>query len=280
MSHWFYTFLMFCLSSVVSFPLQADQHLIPDNKVHSAFLLNEWQANKPSLIAFNDPRCPHCIKALAQRERLANYNVYLFWAPILGDASKQTVDLLFHCDSPSETTVIESVINRKAPTCAGPEKQVLRSLNDNMIQQYALNSVPQYWYGGRRVALSQLNLALSTKQIIQSIAQNSLLKVQWERYNSKAVATANIAIANIGLVISQDTEVSTKLIYLMGRDKRFNWYIFQNSALSSKENTEFRMLTNLENSNETTFVLEGKILSKTEVNSVLDKELIKLLSSS
>jgi hypothetical protein len=254
--------------------------MLPDNLIHSAFLLNEWQANKPSLIAFTDPRCPYCIKALEKQRRLANYNVYLFWAPILGEASKQSVERFFFCDSPTSKDVIESVINRRQPNCEGNEDRTLRTLNDSMVQQYSPKSVPQYWYAGRRVALSQLNLALSNKQVIQSIAQSSLLKVQWERYNSKAVASANVALTNIGLVIPQNTEVSNKLIYLMGQDKRFNWYIFQNSTPYTKENTEFRMLTNLESSSEATFVLEGKILSKTEVNSVLDKELIRLLSSS
>jgi hypothetical protein len=271
---------MLFISALIFSQIQAQEYPHVDNKIHSAFLLNKWQENKPNLIAFTDPRCPYCIKALAQRERLTNYNVYLFWAPILGDASQQTVERFFFCDSPTSPDVIEAVINRKKPACAGPEKQVLRHLNDHMIQQYAPNSVPQYWYGDRRVALSQLNLVRSIKQQIQTMAQNSLLKVPWERYNSKAVNIANIALTNIGLVIPQDTEVSIELIHMMVQDKRFNWYIFQNSTPSSKENTEFRMLTNLESSSEATFVLEGKILSKSEVHSVFNKELVGLLSGS
>ena len=172
------------------------------------------------------------------------------------------------------------MINRKPLVCTGTENHDLRTLNDLMVQQYAPNSVPQYWYGGRRVSLSQLNLIQSIEQQIQLIAKNSKLKVKWERYQSKAVATANIGLTSIGLVMPQNTEISGELLDLMRHDTRLNWYVFQNSTPSSKENVEFRILTNLTDNPKPTFVLEGKVLSSEEVNSVVNKTLISLLPRS
>jgi hypothetical protein len=231
-------------------------------------------------MVFTDPRCPYCIKALEKRERLSNYNIYLFWAPILGNASYHTVKEFFFCDSPTSANVIKSVIDRKPPLCTGAENHDLRNLNDLMVQQYAPNSVPQYWYGGRRVSLSQLNLAQSIEQQIELIATNSKLKIKWERYQSKAVATNNVGLNNIGLVMPQNAVISGELLDLMRHDTRLNWYIFLNSTPSSKENIEFRILTNLTDSPKPTFVLEGKILSTMEVNSVVNKRVISLLPTS
>ncbi|MFT4937477.1 MAG: thiol-disulfide isomerase/thioredoxin [Paraglaciecola sp.] len=272
--------ILLLICSLVCFHGGAETYSPPDNKTHSAFLLSDWQPNKPSLMVFTDPHCPYCIKALKKRERLSNYNIYLFWAPILGNASYHAVKQFFSCDSPTSPNIIKSVIDRKPPLCTGTENHDLRSLNDLMVQQYAPNSVPQYWYGGRRVSLSQLNLVPSIEQQIQLIAKNSKLKIKWERYQSKAVATGNIALTNIGLVMPRNTNISGELLDLMRQDTSLNWYIFQNSTPYSKENIEFRILTNLTHNTKPTFVLEGKVLSNEEVNAVVNKNLISLLPAS
>ena len=51
------------LVTVVNQVAYAEPKLSPDPKKHGAFLLNPYDANKPDLIAFKDPRCPYCIKA-------------------------------------------------------------------------------------------------------------------------------------------------------------------------------------------------------------------------
>jgi hypothetical protein len=272
--------LLLLICTFICFHGSAKTFSFPDNITHSAFLLNEWQANKPSLMVFTDPHCPYCIKALEKRKRLGNYNIYLFWAPILSNDSYRAVTQFFFCESPTSANVIKSVIDRKPPVCSGTKNHNLRALNDLMVQEYAPNFVPQYWYGGRRVSLSQLNLVQSIEQQIQLIAKNSKLKIKWERYQSKALATGNIGLTNIGLVMPQNAEVSDEVLDLLRHDSSLNWYVFQNLTPSSKQNIEFRILTNLINPPKPTFVLEGKVLSNEEVNSVLNNTLISLLTKS
>ena len=118
----------------------------PDPEKHKAFLLNEYDENKPVLVAFKDPRCPYCTKAFKQKETLDNYNVFVFWSPILGNTSARQVESFFHCDQPMGDEVIEAVINRQQVSCGDEFNDELWALNDGMVKEYEPKSVPQYWY--------------------------------------------------------------------------------------------------------------------------------------
>ena len=253
---------------------------LPDYDKHQAFLIQPWDPGKPSLMAFKDPRCPYCIKALMNQDRLDNYNVFLFWAPILGPGSQNQVARFFHCQRPADETVISAVVARKYPLCAGDQNQALREINDQMVAAYKPNSVPQYWYGGRRVALSQLNLALPKAERLQLVAQNSPLKIQWQRYSAHAVTPPVKDMLTVGLVLPGNTRLPDTALAIMRQDNEINWYVFPQRKQRSSQNSEFRMLTNLESVSKPTWVVEGKILSDKERTSLIDKQLQRIISSS
>ena len=253
---------------------------LPNFNEHKAFLLQPWEPSKPSLIAFKDPRCPYCIKALEKRERLDNYNVFLFWAPILGPGSQAQVERFFHCDTPTNSEVLMAVTLRKYPLCAGAHNQDLRRVNDAMVNAYKPNSVPQYWYGGRRVALAQLNLALPKVDRLQLLAQNSPLKIQWDRYQSHAVSPPTKDTLAIGVVLPDKTKITENALTIMRQDDSINWYVFDHKQVNAKASVEFRMLTNLFTVSKATLVVEGKILTEKERKSLIDKKLQRYLFSS
>ena len=252
----------------------------PSYAEHKAFLLQQWDPSKPSLIAFKDPRCPYCIKSLQKRERLDNYNVFLFWAPILGPGSQAQVERFFHCETPTNSEVLMAVTLRKYPLCAGSRNEDLRRVNDAMVDAYKPNSVPQYWYGGRRVALAQLNLALPKSERLQLLAQNSPLKIQWDRYQSHAVNPPLKDILTIGVVLPDKAIINENALTIMRQDSDINWYVFDNENVNSKSSVEFRMLTNLFTVSKATLVVEGKILTEKQRKSLIDKKLQQHLFSS
>lgn len=246
---------------------------LPNYDSHKAFLIQRWDPAKPSIIAFKDPRCPYCIKALEMRERLDNYNVFLFWAPILGQGSVDQVERFFHCKSPSEQQVLDAVAARRYPMCASGKNDALRIINDNMVASYNPNSVPQYWYGGRRVGLSQLNLALPKVERLQLLAENSRLKIQWDRYTSHAVNPPVKDALAIGVVLPKNVSLSGSAEIIMSQDSEINWYVFDGQSMSSPRGMEFRLLTNLSDVTETKLVVGGKILSEKERKTLIDKQL-------
>ncbi len=253
--------------------------IIPDKDIHQAFLLDKWDPKKPILVTLKDPRCVFCIRALEKRERLENYNVFMFWAPILGKASILDVERYFHCESPVSSQVLDAVIQGKFLQCSGNKKNNLIRLNNQLVRSYNPNSVPQYWYAGVRVTRNQLNLSLSNDQKIKAIVDGSLLKIPWDRYQSNAV-TSNQKALNIGLVVPANLKISQELLSELSQDKKLNWFVFDNSSLYTKGNMEFRILTGLLAPAKMTFVLEGRILSEKEINLVLSKRLIDMLSAS
>lgn len=266
-------FILFCV------PVSSTEVIVPDKDIHRAFLLEEWDPKKPVLVTLKDPRCGSCIRALKNRKRLENYNVFMFWAPILGEASILDVERYFHCKSPVSSQVLDAVIQRKFLQCNGNKKNDLVKLNNQLVRSYSPNYVPQYWYAGLRVNPNQLNLTLSYVQKIKAIVDGSLLKIPWDRYQSNAV-TSNQQALNIGLVVPTNLKVSEELYSELSQDKKLNWFVFDNSSPHTKGNMEFRILTGLLAPAKMTFVLEGKVLSEKEMNLVLSERLIDILSAS
>jgi len=197
----------------------------------------------------------------------------------LGAASKLDVERYFHCKSPVSPQVLNAVIQGDFLQCNGNKKHDLVRLNNQLIRSYKPNYVPQYWYAGVRVNLNQLNLSLSNGQRVKAIVDGSQLKIPWERYKSNAV-TSNQKALNIGLVVPKGFKISQELLKALSKDKKLNWFVFDSTFMHAKRNMEFRILTGLMSPEKMTFVLEGRILNEKEINIVLSKKLIDILSSS
>lgn len=154
----------------------AAQRFIPTEEQYFPFLLNGWDPKRQTVVIFKDPFCPHCIKAIPKLPELRNYNVYLFWAPILGQRSKQRVDDIFTCEAPASAKVLFAVRNRKQPECDNVYANDLRDLNDKMVVNYAVNSVPSFFLQGQRLSFGQLKRMQDKRPAINGVVVN------WRRY--------------------------------------------------------------------------------------------------
>lgn len=152
------------------------QRFIPTEEQYFPFLLNGWDPKRQTVVIFKDPFCPHCIKAIPKLPELRNYNVYLFWAPILGQRSKQRVDDIFTCEAPASAKVLFAVRNRKQPECDNAYANDLRDLNDKMVVNYAVNSVPSFFLQGQRLSFGQLKRMQDKRPAINGVVVN------WRRY--------------------------------------------------------------------------------------------------
>ncbi|WP_412972479.1 hypothetical protein [Glaciecola sp. MF2-115] len=245
----------------------------PDPVKHAEFLLKNWDQTKPTLVAFKDPRCPYCIKAFKNMEVLDNYNVFVFWAPILGTTSQRQVDTFFKCEHPLGDKVISAVLTRKQVSCEHESNEVLRSLNDEMVHVYDPRSVPQYWYGNEKTWISRLKLATTNQQRIQALAQRSAVKIPWNRYEEfrveKEVDSKLEEKANLAIVANRQVslmEISTKIKPL---SKQFNVFLFSADKSDSPKFKEFIVLNDIAELNQDSYFLEGKKLSKAETDWML-----------
>ncbi|WP_143870910.1 thioredoxin fold domain-containing protein [Catenovulum sediminis] len=151
---------------------------IPDPIAQQAFLLNGWRADRPNLLIFKDPFCPYCIKAIPKLERLVGYNIYLFWAPILGNRSQQRVTQFFKCDRPVSESIMQAVVQGNSPACNQPIQQNLMQQNNDYLDAYQINSVPSFYLQGQKVSLAQL------LKYQQSESATILgVKPDWTRFN-------------------------------------------------------------------------------------------------
>jgi len=275
---------------------------IPDSQTYQSFLLDTWNQKKPSLIVFKDPSCPYCIKDLKKREQLSKYNVFLFWAPILGTRSVEHVNSFFNCASSSGEGVLEAVIKRVKPQCAGEFNKKLFELNNEMVKNYDPHSVPQYWLGGRQVSLANLNLS-KNKITANSVVNKSPLAVNWPRYQSSAVNEIVKKRHNIGIVLPESYILSLNELRLIASNTLYNWYLFGGefsakiktelgckrhvgSCLSGVKdrtiehnNLEFLLLTGLGKTSKPQFILEGKNLLELEKKQLIPKKILAALSN-
>lgn len=258
----------------------------PSPDVHGEFLLQEWDANKPILVSFKDPRCPYCVKAFKNKEVLDNYNVFVFWSPILGATSQRQVDTFFKCEHPMGENVINSVIARKQISCDKEYNHELRTLNDEMVKVYDPRSVPQYWYGNELTWISRLKLATTNEQRLKALAQRSTMRVPWDRYNeflinnsdentqapgqqSNKLKKQSQHKANLAIVANRNLtlmEFSTKIEPL---SKQFNVFLFTAENSDSNKFQEFLTLNDITELQEDAYYLEGKRLSKEETKWML-----------
>lgn len=277
--------------------------LMPDFTTHKRFLMSEWKPGAPSLIAIKDPMCGYCIRDLKRRVQLQNYNVFLFWAPILSKRSVTRVDEFFRCDNPVEARVLNAAIERTSPRCAGVLKQNLLDLNNEMVASYNPNSIPQYWFGGQRVRLASLNLFRPTVHA-ETIAKKSALKLNWSRYQSVLANEPLETRHNIAVVLPDSYPLKLEVVERLSASTLFNWYLFSdhfNQGVSSRlwctqyagscdgqitsrgadyANKEFRLLAGLDSVSEPILLLEGKPLSDREISFLVPSDIQAFLGFS
>ncbi|WP_216595983.1 thioredoxin fold domain-containing protein [Catenovulum maritimum] len=199
---------MFCLSKTFAVPSQTlTVKPIPDSIEQQAFLLNGWRADRPNLLIFKDPFCPYCIKAIPRLDKLVGYNIYLFWAPILGNASKQRTYEFFHCERPVSEAILTSVAQRKKPECDGELQQDLVNQNNYYVSMYQINSVPSFYLQGQPVSLARLLKYQQSKSV--SVMG---VKPDWQRFVKLQQLPAWQAQSLLLLVAKQDVKQAGELV--------------------------------------------------------------------
>jgi len=250
---------MFCCGSLCA----ASPKLIPDPETHRSFLLNEYRPGAPSVILFKDPYCGYCINALAKRSRLDNYNVYLFWSPILGRRSVSKVESFFSCDSPVESAILESVVRRSTHDCDGEFHAEIKKLNDEMVAVYSPDSVPQTWFGGQRINISQLTLLKSIVSA-QEVAAAANVKLLWNRYEKFAIGEVLDTRLNMAVIARKGQVLSEFGRSILAQSGSYNWYVFDGSDEDVNKSQEFMLLLAAPAGKQPVFVLGGNILSSRE----------------
>lgn len=257
---------------------------IPNQNEHGAFLLDPWKPEAPVLVAFIDPYCPYCIKALKSKERYQYYNTFIFWAGILGDRSIARVEEILACNNPVSESVINSVVQRIAPECDKSKSLEHRELAQHMVDAYDPMAVPSYYFGGRRVGLGEL------ARMVNGVNQlESTVKLDWSRYAELRWRRNNHNLAKLIAVVPTEwsaNEVQNNIPL----DAKFDWYVAganfeaicsqlnEGCELEAKEgyrkrSAEIQLLYDLKSSDKVQYVLNGvllndptKLFSKSMVN--------------
>ena len=174
-----------------AFATEKAAKFIPTEQVYHQFLLKDWRANKPSVLVFKDPFCPYCIRAIPKLQALNDYNVFVFWSPILGQRSINRVNEIFQCERPISANILQAVKYRYSPECAGELNKEMQQLNQHVVDNYKINAVPSYFFQGQRVSLAYLANQKLKHPRINGVAVNwkryALMKVH-QRQQTKSIA--------------------------------------------------------------------------------------------
>ena len=289
MKAWMRLYPFLLMITLSSLSLAASQQRLSNIKHDRGFLLGAFKPKAPDLILFEDPFCSYCIEGLKKRAQLKNYNLYIYWHPIMGDESVARVADFFRCKQPVNERLIKGVIDLESPKCQGEINQDLLMRNKQVVASFNPKTLPQYWLNGQPIKFSRLNLVKSVEkaEIIQS---ESELILHWERYQPFAVNEPLAERHNMAVVVPDSlySAIKLNLIAILNTDTRYNWYFFSktlsdkmvsmfwchespNACLikpGSEKNQdlkqEFKLMTGLEHMDEVVFLLGGKILSEKE----------------
>ena len=172
----FITFLLLLIFSLCNVQRAISVSFIPTESEYFPFLLNGWDAKRKNVLVFKDPYCPYCIRAIPKLDKITNFNVFVFWAPILGERSVKRVDEIFKCNSPVSKKVLSSMLVRKSPDCHAPINKKLKKLNQFVVDNYDINAVPSVFMQGKQVSLAQLIKDSTKRPTINGV------KVNWKRF--------------------------------------------------------------------------------------------------
>ncbi len=143
---------------------------------YKSFLYGEYQSDRPNVLIFKDPFCPYCIRAIDKLDTLSAYNVFIFWAPILGDRSVARVNDIFHCTAYASQTVLDAIKQRVSPQCNGPIDEKALALSLQWADNYHISAVPSYFIEGKPTSYVTLLRQADEKPSINGI------KVDWKRF--------------------------------------------------------------------------------------------------
>jgi glutaredoxin len=167
--------LLFLVSFLVTQPA-VSASFVPTESEYFPFLINGWDVKRKSVLIFKDPYCPYCIRAIPKIEKITNYNVFIFWAPILGERSIKRVDDIFQCNTPVSKKIFASMLVRKSPNCQNPVNEKLKELNQFVVDNYDINAVPSVFMQGKQVSLAQLIKESTKRPAINGV------QVNWKRF--------------------------------------------------------------------------------------------------
>jgi glutaredoxin len=249
--------------------ISAQSFFVPDKDNYNDFLVAPWKPDAPTVIAFKDPNCGYCIKALKNLENYQDYNVFMFWSPILGKSSDNKVNDIFACDDPIGKGVISSVINRKSISCESTsilkgKRDKLKELNHEVVSLYNPQSVPAFYFGGQKVRLN--SLAKFKQDVTNSL---SLVKLQWQRYKPiKVSSSEHSGIANAVVFIPNGFKSKSALVDFLKKDLRYNWHLAESSCQSincvltdkDKLTEELKLLLNITEVDKPTLVVNGMVI--------------------
>jgi len=247
-----------------------DPLIIPNEQQYADFLLEPYKPGKPSIVAFKDPHCGYCIKALKRLDRLSEYNVYMFWAGILGKRSEQTVEQILACAAPISSEVFESVV-RRSPVivCQSGDKarvEQLAELNNKMVQNYHPHSVPSYFFGGRKVYVSQL------EKFKRSMQMNvTPIQLQWQRYADLRVDNTNHnGLANAIVFLPPNSPKRSHILKALAKETKYSWHLVEagceNGAKCSKKQKLSQELKLLMDLSDDDLVAGATVINGTVIN--------------
>lgn len=279
---------LLCLALVARADGKTQALIIPDHEQYADFLLEPYKPGKPSIVAFKDPHCGYCIKALNKLDRLSEYNVYMFWAGILGKRSVKKVEQIMNCDSPVSQPVFDSVINRSPIiVCqAGEAERVTRlnQLNDKIVASYQPNSVPSYFFGGRKVYVSQL------EKFKRSIQMNvTPIQLNWTRYADLRVDnTHHNGLANAIVFLPPNSPKKPYILKALSKESKYSWHLVEQSCLPAtqcnkkqKLAEELKLLMDLSDEDiaNTAMVINGTVINPERYRQYFSAGLATMLAS-
>ena len=199
---------------------------VPTYPEYKDFLLSEWKPDAPVAIAFKDPFCPYCIKALEHRADLNAINVFLFWYPIFGERSDLRVAEFFKCRSPVSDSVIAAVINGQSPACTNEANAKLTALNKAMYEAYSPSGVPAYYFGGSKVSFGELkSIKPRTSARGQSVPH---VVLDWNRYPLNRIPPKSTGGSPVGIYVPANFSAKKmqELIAVIRKQTGYTWHLF------------------------------------------------------
>lgn len=197
---------------------------VPTLESHKEFLVGEWKSSAPTIIAFKDPFCPYCLKALEKKDELENVNLFLFWYPIFGEKSDQRVAEFFLCDSPVGANVIKAVLAHTSPNCTGKSHTELEAINKQFYEAYSPPGVPAFYLGGRKVSFAE----------VKSIQPegSSGISLEWDRYVLNQLMNGSASGKKAALYISEKLPEKKvrKIVEALKTDNEYQWYVFPSTS--------------------------------------------------
>jgi hypothetical protein len=193
------SFAFLCLSYFIlcGAVAQTNVKFIPDDVSYQAFIYGNYDPKKMSVLVFKDPFCPYCIRAINKIDRLSAYNVFIFWAPILGENSRTRVASFFKCEKLADTLLLSAVKNRDLPNCKGKFNQQLMEKNMAVVENYHINAVPSYFLQGQATSLQALIALKPYNPRINGV------RLDWSRYVAMQRSTRDNA-NNLVLIVPED----------------------------------------------------------------------------